>query len=148
LRASARSLLACSLRMQGKWEDARIELGFLRQSDPGDWAALADQCFDCVERGEHKRAGPLRARRRASNMWKSLAAAAAGGVWIAYAMAQDLFRKQARWATLPLFVLVVLLARALRGISGRELPGEFGNAEQGLPCWQATTWMRPRRTEF
>ena len=41
-----------------------------------------------------------------------------------------------------------LLARMLRGVSGGELPGEFGNAEQGLQCWQSTSWMRPRKTEF
>jgi hypothetical protein len=38
--------------------------------------------------------------------------------------------------------------RGLRGISGRELPDEFGNAEQGLPCWQATPWMKHRKSEF
>jgi tetratricopeptide (TPR) repeat protein len=148
LRATARSLLACSLRMQEKWDDARIELGFLREAQPGDWAALAEQCLDCVERGEQKRAGPLRARRRAHNMWKSLAAAGAGGVWLAYALAQDLFREKLQWATIPLFLLGLLFARSLKGISGRELSGEFGNAEQGLPCWQVTSWMRPRQSEF
>ena len=148
LRASARSMLACSLRMQEKWDDARVELRFLRDAAPGDWAALSDQCWDCVERGEEKRRGPLRARRRARQMWQSLAAAGAGGVWIAYSLAQDLFRKEARWAVLPLFLVAVVLARGLRGISGRELPDEFGNAEQGLPCWQTTTWMKTRRSEF
>jgi len=148
LRATARSMLACSMRMQEKWDDARVELSFLRDAQPGDWAALAAQCLDCVERGEHKRAGPLRARRRAKRMWQSLATAAAGGVWIAYAVSQDLFREQSRWAALPLFLLAVILARTLRGISGGELPGEFGNAEQGLPCWQETPWMRHRKSEF
>ena len=148
VRVAARSMLACSLRMQEEWEDARIELGFLRESGAAHARALADQCLDCVERGEQKRAGPLRSCRRTSQMMKSLAATAAGGVWIAYALTQDLFRKEARWASLPLFVLVLVLARALRGISGKELPTEFGNAEQGLPCWQTTTWMRPRKTEF
>jgi len=148
VRAGGRSMLACSMRMQEEWDDARIELGFLRESGTAYAHALADQCLDCVERGEQKRAGPLRSRRRTSQMIKSLAATAAGGVWIAYALTQDLFRKEARWASLPLFVLVLVLARALRGISGKELPMEFGNAEQGLPCWQTTTWMRPRKTEF
>jgi hypothetical protein len=148
LRATARSMLACSLRMQEKWDEARVELGFLRDARPGDWAALAQQCLDCVERGEQKRSGQLRARRRARQMWQSLAAAGAGGVWIAYSLAEDLFRKDARWAALPLLLLGMVLARGLRGISGRELPGEFGNAEQGLPCWQATAWMRPRKSEF
>jgi len=148
LRATARSLLACSLRLQEKWEEARLELGFLREARPGDWAALAQQCLDCVDRGEQKQAGPLRARRRAKQMWKSLAAAGAGGVWVAYAIAQDLFQKKIQWAALPLFLLAMVLARTLRGISGRELPGEFGNADQGLPCWQATTWVRPRQSEF
>jgi cytochrome c-type biogenesis protein CcmH/NrfG len=149
MRATVRSLLACSLRMQEKWEQARVELGLLRHSeDPADWAALTQQCLDCVDRGEQKREGPVRTRRRARQMWKSLATAAIGAIWIAYAAAEDLFRKETPWATLPLFVLGLVLARALRGITGRELPGEFGNAEQGLPCWQATAWMRPRRSEF
>jgi len=147
-RAAVRSMLACSLRMQQKWDDARIELGFLRQSKAGDWPVVAEQCLDCVERGEQKRAGPLQARRRAKQMWKALAAAGGTAAWIAYARAEDLFRRQAPWAIVPLFLLALLFTRGLRGISGRELPGEFGNAEQGIPCWQATTWMRPRRSEF
>jgi tetratricopeptide (TPR) repeat protein len=146
--AAMRSLLACSLRMQQKWEDARVELNFLRQSTLGDWRAVAEQCLDCVARGEEKRHGPLRARRRAAQIWKSLATAAATGGWLAYAKVEDLFRQRAPWAVLPLFGLALLLMRGLRGMSGKELPGEFGNAEQGLPCWQATTWMRPRRSEF
>ncbi|MCJ7750575.1 MAG: tetratricopeptide repeat protein [Armatimonadetes bacterium] len=148
LRATARSMLACCHRMAGSWDDARIELGFLKEAKPGDWVAMAQQCADCVERGEQKMTGRLRVRRRASRMWKALAAVAAGGVWLAYAAAKDLFEKQGQWATLPLFVLALLLARMLRGMSGRELPGEVGNAEQGLPCWQSTSWMRPRKSEF
>ncbi len=148
LRATARSMLVCCHRMAGNWDDARIELGFLKNAKPGDWAAMVQQCADCVERGEQKLTGRLRVRRRASRMWKALAAVAAGGVWLAYAAAQDLFEKQGQWATLPLFALVLLLARMLRGVSGRELPGEFGNAGQGLPCWQSTSWMIPRKTEF
>lgn len=147
-RATARSMLACCHRMQGSWDEARIELGFLKEAEPGDWEAMVQQCADCVERGEQKRTGRLRVRRRASRMWKALAAVAAGGVWLAYAAAQDLFEKQGQWATLPFFVLALLLARMLRGMSGKELPGEFGNAEQGLPCWQSTSWMRPRKSEF
>ncbi|HUU53291.1 MAG TPA: tetratricopeptide repeat protein [Armatimonadota bacterium] len=148
LRATARSMLVCCHRMQGNWDDARIELRFLKDAEPGDWAAMARQCTDCVERGEQKRGGRLRARRRASKMWKALAAVAAGGVWLAYAAAEGLFRKQGQWASVPLFLVALLLARELRGMSGRELSGEFGNAEQGLPCWQGTTWTRPRKSEF
>ncbi|MBN1460539.1 MAG: hypothetical protein JXA57_13480 [Armatimonadetes bacterium] len=148
IRATARSLLACSLRMQEKWDDARVELNFLKDAHPGDWAAVARQCMDCVARGEGKREGTLRLRRRASRMWKALAAVGAGGIWAAYAAGRDLFEKETEWAAIPLFVLALLVARLLRGISGRELPGEFGNAEQGIPCWQATTWMKPRRSEF
>jgi len=147
-RLGARSFLACSLRMQEKWEDARIELNFLRQSGSAEWAGVAQQCLDCVERGEQKREGPLRARRRTKQMWRALLAAGGGGLWFAYAKAENLFREQAPWAAIPLFLAVLLLGRGLRGMSGRELPGEFGNAEQGLPCWQATTWMRPKRSEF
>jgi Flp pilus assembly protein TadD len=148
MQATARSMLACSLRMQGKWDDARVELGFLREAELREWRAMSDQCLNCVERGEQKRAGPLRAKRRAAQMWKALGAAGASGIWILYAAAEDMFRKQVRWATVPLFVLAALLIRTLRGVSGRELAEEFGNAEQGLPCWQATTWTRPRQSEF
>jgi tetratricopeptide (TPR) repeat protein len=148
LRAAARSMLACTQRMQGSWDDARIELGFLKQAKPGDWPALAQQCLDCVERGEQKRQGLLRKKRRAGQMWRALAAAGAGGVWLIYGLAENLFRSEKQWALLPLLGVVLLLVRSLRGISGRELPGEFGNAEQGLPCWQATTWLRPRQSEF
>ncbi len=148
LRAAARSMLACSLRMQSKWDDARVELGFLREARPGDWGAMSQQCLDCVERGEQKMFGAMRARRRSGQMWRSLAAVAAGGVWVIYGIAQKLFKREAQWAVIPLFVLGLLLVRSLKRISGRELPGEFGNAEQGLICWQSTAWMRPRHTEF
>jgi len=147
-RAPARSMLACSLRMQHKWDDARVELGFLRQSAAGDWPAVSAQCVDCVERGEQKKEGPLRRRRRIQQILKTIAAVAGGGIWAGYARAEHLFRDQAPYASIPLFLAALVLVRSLRGISGRELPGEFGNAEQGLPCWQTTTWMKPRRSEF
>ncbi len=147
-RASTRSMLVCSLRMQHKWDEARVELGFLRQSRVGDWPAVADQCLDCVERGEMKKEGPLRRRRRLLQMLKTAATIAGSGVWVVYAKAEDLFRQQAPYATIPLFLAALLLVRSLRGISGKELPGEYGNLEQGLPCWQTTTWMKPRRSEF
>ena len=147
-RAPARSMLACSLRMQQKWADARVEMGFLRQSTTGDWRAVSDQCVDCVERGEQKKEGPLRQRRRIRQMLKTIAAIAGGGIWAGYAKAEHLFRDQAPYASIPLFLAALALIRALRGISGKEMSGEFGNAEQGLPCWQTTTWMKPRRSEF
>jgi tetratricopeptide (TPR) repeat protein len=147
-RASTRSMLACSLRMQHKWHEARVELGFLRQSRVGDWPAVADQCLDCIERGEMKKEGPLRRRRRIIQVLKTAATIAGGGIWAVYAKAEDLFRQQAPYATIPLFLAALMLVRSLRGISGKELPGEYGNLEQGLPCWQTTTWMKPRRSEF
>jgi len=147
-RAPARSMFACSLRMQHKWDDARVELGFLRQSTAGDWPAVSAQCIDCVERGEQKKEGPLRRRRRIHQMLKAIAAIAGGGIWVGYAKVEHLFRDQAPYASIPVFLAALVLVRALRGISGKELPGEFGNAEQGLPCWQTTTWMKPRRSEF
>jgi tetratricopeptide (TPR) repeat protein len=147
-RAPARSMLACALRMQHKWDDARVEMGFLRQSTVGDWRAVSDQCADCVERGEQKKEGPIRQRRRIQQMLKTVAAIAAGGIWAGYAKAEHLFRDQAPYASIPLFLAALALIRSLRGISGKELSGEFGNAEQGLPCWQTTTWMKPRRSEF
>jgi tetratricopeptide (TPR) repeat protein len=148
LRATARSMLACSKRMQGNWDGARVELGFLKDAKPGDWGAMSQQCLDCVERGEQKLIGTLRARRRGGQMWRALAASIAGGIWIAYGLAEDLFKREAQWAVVPLFVLALLAVRSLKRISGRELPGEFGNAEQGMICWQATSWMRPRQSEF
>ena len=146
--ATARSMLACSLRLQQRWEEARAELGLLAGSVSENWQAMARQCLDCVDRGQQKKEGALRRRRRGRQMLKSLAAVGASAIWIAYVFASDLLHKEGRWAVLPLLLLVMLLARALRGISGGELPGEFGNSEQGLPCWQATTWVRPRRGEL
>jgi tetratricopeptide (TPR) repeat protein len=148
LRATARAMLACSHRMQGHWDNARIELSFLKSAKPGDWPALVQQCLDCVERGEQKREGLLRAKRRAGQMWRALAATAGGGVWLAYSLTENLFREKAQWAVVPLFVLALLLVRSLKGFSGKELSGEFGNAEQGIPCWQANTWIKPRQSEF
>ena len=148
LRATARSMLACSMRMQGHWDDAGVELSFLKDGRPGDWRAMSEQCLDCVERGEQKLVGALRGRRRNAQMWRALAASVAGGIWLVYGMTQDLFKREAQWAVVPLFVLALLVARSLKRISGRELPDEFGNAEQGLICWQSTAWMRPRRSEF
>jgi tetratricopeptide (TPR) repeat protein len=148
LRASARSMLACSVRMQAKWDQARVELGLLRQDRSGDWGALAAQCEDCVARGEERLSQTAMGHRRAIQMWKSLAATGAGGLWVVYSLAEDLFRKELRWALVPLFALALAAGRALKGISTRERAGEFGNAEQGLPCWQATTWVNPRRSEL
>jgi len=148
MRAVARSMLACSLRMQAKWDDARVELSFLRDALPGDWSDVARQCLDCVERGDQKRSGPLRTKRRAKRLWQSLASGGVGAGWVAYALSENLFREHLQWAALPLLLVVVMLARGLRGIGGGELPGEFGNAEQGLPCWQTTPWLRQRRSEF
>jgi tetratricopeptide (TPR) repeat protein len=148
MRATARSLLACAMRMQGKWDQARVELRLLRQDRSGDWAAMADQCEDCVARGEERLSAARSKRRQAVQMWKSLAATGAGAVWVVYSLAEDLFRKELRWAVAPLFVLALAAGRALRGLSARELPGEFGNAGQGLPCWQATMWVNPRRSEL
>jgi tetratricopeptide (TPR) repeat protein len=148
MRAAARSMLVCCHRLQGNWDEARVELNFLKEAAPGDWAALAKQCLECVDRGEQKRGGFLRLRRRASKMWKALAAAAASAIWLAYSLIRNLFEKDVQWAVIPLFILVLLLVRSLKGISGRELSDEFGNAEQGLPCWRSTTWIRPRQPEF
>lgn len=146
--AACRSLLCCSLRAQAKWYEARAELNLLRHHGSPHWTAVAEQCLDCVERGEQKQAGVLRVRRRRVEMLKSLAAAAAGAAWLAYAFADNLFKSDLRVALVPLLGLVILLGRSLKGISGKEQSSEFGNYEQGLPCWQTTTWLRPRRSEF
>jgi len=148
VRAAARSLLACSLRLQEKWEEARAELGLMRNSGHPHWMAEAQQCLDCVQRGEERRTGQVRNRRRLTSILASLAAAAGGGIWVLYSIAEDYFREQPKLAAGPLLVLFLVLGRALRGISGKESAGEFGNAEQGLPCWQATTWTRPRRADL
>jgi len=79
---------------------------------------------------------------------QALLSALAGAGWAVYAVVEDLFPERAPLAVLPLVGLGLLLLRSLQGISGGELASEFGNAEQGLPCWQTTTWVRPRRPEF
>jgi len=148
LRAAARSLLACSLCMQGNWDEARIELNFLKSGGSAGWAQVADQCADCVARGEERQGGPLAARRRGTAMLKSLAAVGATGAYLAYSFAENWFRDNLRWAAVPLFLLVGLVGRSLRSVANATPAGAYGNYEQGLPCWQATSWMRPRRGEL
>ncbi len=148
-RAACRSLLCCSLRLQAKWHEARAELNLLRHTGSPHWAAVAEQCLDCVERGEQKSAGgALRLRRRRVETAKSLALAAAGIGWVGYALAEKLFSSDLRVSLVPVFITALLFARSLKGISGKEQSSEFGNYEQGLPCWQTSTWARPRRSEF
>lgn len=145
LRAAARSLLGCALRLQGNWEEARVELRLLQESGHPHWAAVAQQCLDCVQRGEERRAPTGRQRR----IWRALATiagAAVGGAWIIRSLLAD-FSKNSELA-LGLLVALIVLGRAVRALSGQESPEEFGNAGQGLPCWQATTWIRPRRAEL
>ena len=148
LRGAGRSFLACSLRLQRKWDEARTELGLLRHSGHPQWEAVAEQCLDCVQRGEERRTGQAGRKRRLLSLLASLGAAAGGGIWIFYSLLENYFRDQPKLAAAPLLVLFMILARALKGVSRQESAGEFGNAEQGLPCWQATTWTRPRRAEL
>jgi tetratricopeptide (TPR) repeat protein len=148
LRATARSLLACSLRMQGKWDEARAELRLLRANEAPEWGGLADQCLDCVDRGEQIATGEVRKVRSSRAMLKSLAAVGAGVVWVVYGVTADLFRQEIQWAVAPLFLLALVLGQTLKKITGREDVGEFGNYEQGLPCWQTTSWMRPQRSDM
>jgi hypothetical protein len=44
-------------------------------------------------------------------MWRALAASVAGGIWLVYGMTQDLFKREAQWAVVPLFVLALLVVR-------------------------------------
>ncbi len=148
VRAAARSFLACSLRLQGKWDEARSELHLLQNSGHPGWMALAQQCRDCVQRGEERRAGPKADRRRLLSILATAGSVAGGGAWVWYSLLHDYFKYQPQLVAGPLLVLFMILARAVRGISRQESAGEFGNAEQGLPCWQATTWVRPRKPEL
>ena len=147
-RAAARSLLACSLRQQGKWDDARIELNFLKNGGSARWATVAEQCQDCVVRGEEQTSTAVFSRRRGIAMVKSLATAGAGGAYILYSLAENWFRDNLKWASIPLFLIAMALGRSLKSVASPGASNEFGNYEQGLPCWQATTWMKPRRSEF
>ncbi len=148
LRAACRSMLACSLRAQGKWEEARIELGFLKYGGSSRWAEVAEQCLDCVARGEEQTGARQVSRRRTVAMLKSLASVGAGGGYLAYAVAEHWFQAEFRWASVPLFLAGLVFVRSLRAIAHAPAAGDFGNSEQGLPCWQATTWMQPKRSGF
>jgi len=148
LRGAGRSFLACCLRLQQKWDEARTELGLLRHSGHPQWAAVAEQCLDCVQRGEERRGGQAGKKRRLLSLLASLGAAAGGAVWVFYSLLEHYFRDQPKLAAAPLLVLFMILARALKGVSRQESASEFGNAEQGLPCWQATSWTRPRRADL
>ena len=112
------------------------------------YITVAQQCLDCVARGEQKKDGEMRVRRRRREMLKSLGLLITGGGWLLYSLLEQLFKSDLRLAVFPLLALIMLLLRSLKNITGRELSHEFGNSEQGLPCWQGTTWMRPRRSEF
>jgi tetratricopeptide (TPR) repeat protein len=152
LRAACRSLLACSLRMQGKWDEARVELGFLRGSGSARWSSVAQQCLDCVARGEEQGA-PIATPRRAREIAKQLVTAGGPAAALVYLFlenyGQKLLEKDARWwLAVPVTVGGALLAKWLGRFTHRAQAREFGNCEQGLPCWQATTWMQPRRSEF
>lgn len=152
LRAACRSMLACSLRMQRRWDEARVELGFLRASGSERWGLVAQQCADCVERGEQEIA-PVPPRQRAREVLKTIVTAGGAAAFLAYVMVENffkhLFREDERWwVAVPLSVVGILAAKWLGRVATRGQSRQFGNHEQGLPCWQATTWMRPRRSEF
>jgi len=152
LRAACRSMLACSMRMQQKWDEARVELGFLRNSGSERWATVAQQCLDCVERGEQRYAAPFVSRRKTREAVKSVATAGGGAVAFVYVILENVLKQvtkgQKGWVIAGALVALGLLVR-LVGRSGRRGQSEpVGNYEQGLPCWQTTTWMRPRRSEF
>jgi hypothetical protein len=152
LRATCRSLLACSLRMQNKWDEARVELNFLRGSGSERWALVAQQCVDCVERGEQQ-VVPAGSGRRAQEIVKSLVTAGGPAAFLVYLFfenfAKGLLKRDERWwIAVLLSVVGVLGAKWLSRFSHRARSREFGNYEQGLPCWQTTTWLTPRRTEF
>ena len=156
LRAACRSLLACSLRMQGKWDEARVELNFLRGGRSERWAMVSQQCADCVERGEQQLA-PAGSRRRTQETLKSAVTTGGPVAGLAYlflanfaegALKGLLKHNERWWIAIPLSVVGVLGVKWLSRFSHRSRSREFGNYEQGLPCWQTTTWLTPRRSEF
>lgn len=152
LRATCRSLLACSLRMQGKWDEARVELAFLRHSGSERWASVAEQCFDCVARGEEQGLSPA-PRRRAQRLARQLVTAGGPAAFLTYLFLENFGHKlieqdERWWLAVPVAVGAALLGKWLNRFTRRAQAREFGNLEQGLPCWQATTWIQPDRSEL
>ena len=148
--AWARSFVGCCYRMEERWEEARRELSALGLDSRPGWQEMARQCLACVDRGEvsQARRGP---GRRKSTMWKELVAGVSFFSVIVYNFLEDYFRKRGGAIyLLPLLVLVFGAAGLLRRRLRRKVARteELGSGIPGLPCWQLTTWMRPRRPEF
>jgi hypothetical protein len=138
--------------MQGKWDEARVELGFLRTSGSERWATVAQQCLDCVARGEEKGVPPA-PHRRAQEVVKQVITAGGPAAFLVYMFLENFghkpLEKDARWwLAVPITVGGALVAKWLGRFTRRAQARDFGNHEQGLPCWQATTWIQPHRSEL
>ena len=85
-------------------------------------------------------------------MWQQTATKSAVlglGAAAATQLVDTLVRDHLGWVALLIFgPLLPLAIRLLRRKGNASPRGPYGNYEQGLPCWQGTTWKRPRRSEF
>ncbi len=150
----ARSFLICSLRMQGKWDQARMQIQALAQHPLAGWKEMAAQCSRCVDRGEGVGDGE---KQRRTRFRAGTLVAILGGlfVWITYFLNE--FRRLAEaikkvdWkaAALPAAWLVIMLAQHLRrGLKQQTSKEVLGDGESDMPCWQTRTWMRPQRLDI
>jgi tetratricopeptide (TPR) repeat protein len=146
--AWARSFLACSYRMEQRWTEARLELASLAHEPRAGWREMARQCLACVERGEaFQEKG---ARLRSPEMWKKLAAGLPLVVVFLYGQIEQHLKKH--WgpvSLLPWLAVAAVLGALLHRLRRKGARVEqLGSGIPGLPCWQLTTWLRPRRPEL
>ena len=151
--AWARSFLACCYRMDQRWPDARLELAELARDPRLGWQEMARQCLACVERGEARQAaGKPLSRREEALAKRFIGVGMFSG--IAYTALENLLRDLGGSRKLFLYLVILAISalgervfrRSIRKAAARA--EDFGSGIAGLPCWQLTTWLRPRRPEF
>ncbi|NIM06992.1 MAG: tetratricopeptide repeat protein [Armatimonadetes bacterium] len=152
--ASARSFLICSLRMQGKWEQARMEIQALSQNPLSSWKEMAAQCARCVDRGEGV-APEKKSKRPLITAAKIIAILAIAFSWIFYnleefrQLAEHFRRIDLKAVIMPIVLLVLAFTQHLKRIFKSKEPKElYGDGAEDLPCWQTRTWMRAPRLDI
>jgi len=150
----ARSFYICALRMQGKWDAARMEIQALAQHPLPAWKEMAAQCARCVDRGE----GLVVEKKPVNKYWTlaKIAGAVAFPAYLIFANLDEIARaaesiKKFRWEStiVPVVFLLLALASHFRSaLKPKELPkSPFGDGQEDLPCWQTRAWMRPHRLD-
>lgn len=149
----ARSFLACALRMQGKWAEARQELTQLAESPISAWQEMAGQCRRCIERAQENASSKVVRRSRGKlALQLGLAVSATGALVFSKLETIERLIKNYRQVDVGLLVVVALMASWLAiwlvRLVRNGKPGElFGDGFEDLPCWQTRTWLRPPKLD-